>query len=231
MELHRLPTRMADAAGNMAIDFLLLQRYPAPGAVRYRHYTWRRPALTFGYAQKIAFVRSRLPAHEQLDITRRATGGGVVDHRNDWTYALALPREHPLWDRPGPTVYQQVHEALAGALNSLGADVQLQRTEPETPAGVCFERPEVGDVVRAADGAKVAGAALKRAKHGILLQGSIWKPAAGPVDWTALENHLPHILARSLECDVVEPGWPELDPDEEQALVDQYASIEWIEAR
>jgi lipoyl(octanoyl) transferase len=231
MDLHLLPARTADAAGNMAVDFLLLQRYPPAQAVRFRHYDWRRPAFTFGYAQKIAFVRSRLPPDEALDITRRATGGGLVDHREDWTYALVLPRQHPLWDRPGPVIYERVHEAIAAALNALGADVGLQRLEPEAAPGVCFERPEVGDVVRISDGVKVAGAALKRGKHGVLFQGSIWRPFAGAVDWTAFEEQLPVALARSLEVEINEPGWPEFDPDEEQMLVDRYASNEWIEAR
>ena len=32
MTLHTLPLRTAGAAENMALDFLLLQRYPAPAA-------------------------------------------------------------------------------------------------------------------------------------------------------------------------------------------------------
>jgi hypothetical protein len=32
-----LPARTASAAENMAVDFLLLQRCPAPPAVRFRH--------------------------------------------------------------------------------------------------------------------------------------------------------------------------------------------------
>lgn len=231
MEFHRLPTRTADAAGNMAIDFLLLQHYPDMTAVRYRHYDWRRPAFTFGYAQKIAFVRARLPADEPLDIARRATGGGLVDHREDWTYALVLPRAHPLWDRPGPVTYEAVHEAIATTLNALGAQVRLQRVEPETAPGVCFERPEVGDVVRVADGVKVAGAALKRSKHGLLLQGSIWKPFAGALDWDLFEQRLAPELAHALHASLRESGWPAFDPEHEQALVDQYSSAEWQELR
>ena len=59
MILHLLPVRTAGAAENMAIDFLLLQRYPEPAAPRFRHYEWRAPAVTFGYGQKIEFVRAR----------------------------------------------------------------------------------------------------------------------------------------------------------------------------
>lgn len=232
MQLHVLPVRTSDAIGNMAADFLLLQRYPLPQVARYRHYGWRRPSFTFGYAQKFAWVRSRLPAGgEPFDLARRPTGGGLVDHRDDWTFALVLPREHALWERPGPVIYHAVHDALAAALNGLGADVRLQTAEPEAEPGVCFERPEIGDIVRASDGRKVAGAALKRAKHGVLLQGSVWRPVAGQVDWTALDERFPRMLAAGLDLDLAEAGWPGFDPDEEQALTDQYASVEWIEGR
>jgi lipoate-protein ligase A len=215
----------------MATDFLLLKRYPRADAARFRHYHWQRPAFTFGYAQKIDFVRARLPRDEPLDVTRRATGGGIVDHREDWTYALVIPREHELWKRPGPAIYHAVHDALVAALNALGADVRLQRELPETEPGVCFERPEIDDVVLASDGRKVAGAALKRAKHAVLLQGSIWRPLVPHVDWNALEEKFPETLAFSLGLGATQPGWPDFDAEEEQMLVDQYASHEWIDAR
>ncbi len=232
--LDLLPARSADAAENMAIDFLLLKRYPREGAARLRHYGWRRPAFTFGYSQKIAFVRERLPRDEagSLDLARRPSGGGLVDHRKDWTYALVLPRGHPLFDRPGPAIYRQAHEALAAALNAQGADVRLQREPPKSPAGVCFERPELDDIVRADDGRKVAGAALKRAKHGVLLQGSIWRPAAGgEVRWETFEDAFAGQLAAALALDLDQPGWPAFEPEEEEALIEQYASAEWTELR
>jgi lipoate-protein ligase A len=229
--LHVLPARTAGAAENMATDFLLLRRYPDAEAARMRCYAWRRPAFTFGYGQKIAFVRERLPAGEPCDLARRPSGGGLVDHRDDWTYALVLPRRHPAWERPGPVVYRAVHGALAAALERFGARVRLQEAEPETAPGVCFERPEVGDVVRAADGLKVAGAALKRGKDGLLLQGSVARPLLPMVDWDALEEAFARALAAALDLEVVHPGWPGFDPDEEQALVDQYSSPEWTELR
>ncbi|HOG93943.1 MAG TPA: lipoate--protein ligase family protein, partial [Opitutaceae bacterium] len=61
MELHLLPIRSGGAAENMASDFLLLQRYPEAAQVRFRHYGWHRPAFTFGYGQKIDWVRQQLP--------------------------------------------------------------------------------------------------------------------------------------------------------------------------
>ena len=85
MQLHTLPTRTAGAAENMALDFLLLQRYPEPSAARFRHYEWRTSAFTFGLSQTIDYVRANLPSGETFDLCRRPTGGGIVDHRNDWT--------------------------------------------------------------------------------------------------------------------------------------------------
>ena len=117
--LHVLPVRTGAAAENMALDFLLLQRYPAPADPRFRHYEWRRPAFTFGYSQKIKFVHANLPPEALAkggDLCRRPTGGGIVDHRHDWTYTLVLPRGHALYDERAAQSYRIVHECLATAL-------------------------------------------------------------------------------------------------------------------
>jgi len=164
MRLHLLPTRTAGAAENMALDFLLLQRYPDAPAPRFRHYGWRGPAFTFGFSQKIEFVRANLPPGETFDLCRRPTGGGIVDHRNDWTYALVLPRGHPLYDERAPQSYRSVHECLAAALAALGqaAAVKLECDPGEGGPGVCFQRAERYDVINPRTGAKIAGAAPKR---------------------------------------------------------------------
>ena len=120
MVLEVLPTRTGGAAENMALDFLLLQRYPRADVPRFRHYGWRSPAITFGYSQKIGFVRAQLPAGEHFDLCRRPTGGGVVDHRDDWTFSLVIPRGHPLEDVRATQSYREVHECLAAALQRQG---------------------------------------------------------------------------------------------------------------
>jgi hypothetical protein len=120
MNLEILPTRISGAAENMATDFLLLQRYPR-AVPRFRHYGWRGPAFTFGYSQKIAFVREALAKVEPpFELCRRATGGGIVDHRDDWTFALVIPRGHPLEELRATQSYREVHEALAAALRAQG---------------------------------------------------------------------------------------------------------------
>jgi len=248
--LHILPVRTAGAAENMALDFLLLQRYPAPAAPRFRHYEWRGPAFTFGFSQKLAFVRESLPAGETFDLCRRPTGGGIVDHRNDWTFALVLPRGHPLYDARATQSYRIVHECLAAALMALGQPAAV-KTEceqvdscgselardslaesrasslPQAGPGICFQRAELYDVVHAQTGAKIAGAAQKRNKHGLLFQGSIEKTRVGPVDWDDFQARFTAALAQVLHAAAAETPWPELNEDEVSGLVEQYSAPEW----
>jgi len=247
MTLHVLPTRTAGAAENMATDFLLLQRYPAPTAPRFRHYQWRGPAVTFGYAQKFGFVRDSFADRAEesggrLELCRRATGGGIVDHRQDWTYALVLPRGHALEEMRATQSYLLVHEALASALRDQGVPAIAKAapsTDQETAgsgvparADVCFDRAEIHDVIHEGTGAKIAGAAQKRNKHGLLLQGSIWQPAAGVViDWDAFEANFLERLAKALGSPTESVPWPEFHEDEVSALIDQYSSTEWNEFR
>ena len=139
MILDLLPHRTAGAAENMAADFLLLQRYPEPARARFRHYDWRGPAFTFGYGQKIAYVREQLAAlaaGEHPDLTRRPTGGGVVDHRDDWTFTLVIPRGHALYDARATESYRQVHADLVAALRDQGQPVVLkEHCEPGASCG------------------------------------------------------------------------------------------------
>lgn len=229
-----LPTRSAGAAENMATDFLLLQRYPNATAPRFRHYGWHRPAFTFGYSQKFTFVQTQLPAGEKFDVCRRATGGGVVDHRDDWTYALVIPRGHPLEELRATQSYREIHEALALALRAQGVPAVMKQVKDEVaePAGVCFQRAEIFDVVNEQTGEKISGAAQKRNKNGLLFQGSIWRPAAGgAVDWDGFHEEFVAQLAGGLGAAAAATPWPEISEDELSALIEQYSSAEWNEFR
>jgi lipoate-protein ligase A len=243
MNLEILPTRISGAAENMATDFLLLQRYPR-AVPRFRHYGWRGPAFTFGYSQKIAFVREALATVEPpFELCRRATGGGIVDHRDDWTFALVIPRGHPLEELRATQSYREVHEALAAALRAQGVAAVTKPCvdEPASdgaaagPAGVCFQRAEIYDVVHERTGEKIAGAAQKRNKHGLLFQGSLWRPAAGAggvaVDWDRFEAEFVARLAVTLGGEAQPTPWPDFHEDELSGLVDQYSATEWTEYR
>ncbi|HTX64552.1 MAG TPA: lipoate--protein ligase family protein [Opitutaceae bacterium] len=235
MEFHLLPTRTAGAAENMALDFLLLQRYPRAAALRFRHYEWRGPAFTFGFSQKIAWVRAQLAPAGTVDLCRRPTGGGLVDHRHDWTYALVIPREHPWWEERAARSYRALHECIAQALRELGQPAVVKPgAAPEPPAGaagICFEQAEPFDVVHERTGRKIAGAAQKRNKHGLLCQGSIWKPAVDELDWDQFGGRFLAALGEAAGATLALEPWPEFNEEEVAGLVEQYASLEWLEHR
>ncbi|MBI2498013.1 MAG: lipoate--protein ligase family protein, partial [Opitutae bacterium] len=144
----------------------------------------------------------------------------MVDHRNDWTYALALPRGHPLYDERAVQSYRRVHECLAATLSACGQPAAVKtecdpcQAEPDLragaknlsggqvpPVGICFQRAELYDVINPRTGAKIAGAAQKRNKHGLLFQGSIEKGSVGPVDWEDFHARFAAALAQAIGTD------------------------------
>lgn len=162
----------------MAIDASLLYTLPK-GIAAFRHYGWTEPAITFGYTQRLADIKAAFP--EDLSPCRRLTGGGIVDHRNDWTYALAIQADLPAANAPATELYASIHRCIQQALEKQQIQSQLApcpRACGEQPAtksvgpDQCFVQPTTNDVIHA-NGKKIAGAAMKRTREGLLVQGSI----------------------------------------------------------
>ena len=152
------------AALNMAIDEALLRAVSAPTL---RVYRWARPAVSFGYFGKWADAARAWP---DRDIVRRWTGGGIVPHWEDVTYSLVVPRAHPFVAVGPAQSYRAIHECVAAVLRN----ALLASTVPPQISSACFENPVLHDVLIA--DRKVAGAAQRRSKYGLLHQGSIQCP-------------------------------------------------------
>lgn len=150
----------------MAVDEWLLET--ARTSVL-RVYRWDGAWGSLGYFGKIAEAREQVPG---VDWVRRWTGGGVVDHRDDWTYTLAVPAGEPLAMMRGAESYRLPHSALAEALRAEGIYATLATDEPGNGAALCFQNPVIHDLI-AADGAKLAGAGQRRVRIGLLHQGSV----------------------------------------------------------
>ena len=152
-----------------------------------------------------------------------------------------IPRGHPLEEERAAQSYREVHEALAAALRDQGVPcfTKVSQGEPaglpseaSAKEGVCFQRAELYDVVHGNSGEKIAGAAQKRNKHGLLFQGSIWRPAVGgPVDWDKFHDDFAARLATVLGTAAEQVPWPDLNEDEVSGLTEQYSAPEWLEAR
>jgi lipoate-protein ligase A len=161
------------AAMNMAIDEALLETATIPTI---RFYRWRSPALSFGYFGKFSDVA--IYAAER-DVVRRWTGGGIVFHGDDLTYSIVIPASDPMLDESSIVIYEKIHRALAEALNRscrraelVGSARCADRTpQRSVPTDNCFANPVRADVM--IDGRKIAGAAQRRTRRGLLQQGSI----------------------------------------------------------
>ncbi|HZR04938.1 MAG TPA: hypothetical protein VFA61_03820 [Candidatus Udaeobacter sp.] len=168
------------AAMNMAIDEAILEYATVP-AIRF--YRWQSPALSFGYFGRFADVASY---QRERDLVRRWTGGGIVFHGDDLTYSVVIPVSDAAFSESSMSIYEKIHRALrevlvAKKLNAVvvGTDdrglgsamIQPVRTGITDAGYSCFANPVRADVI--VDGRKVAGAAQRRTRRGLLQQGSI----------------------------------------------------------
>lgn len=148
----------------MAVDQWLLETATGPVL---RIYDWDGNWGTCGYFVSSEEMDAALPGTPWV---RRWTGGGIVDHRSDWTYTLAIPRGESLADSRGAESYRLIHAALAEALASSG--VILAGAAGPVRGGSCFENPVEFDLLDAS-GRKMAGAGQRRHRLGLLHQGSV----------------------------------------------------------
>ena len=233
MILNYLKPGKAPADKNMAEDLLLLEAYPEADTIRLRSYGWDTPAWTFGYSQKFETVWQDIPETAE-HVYRRPTGGGLVDHTQDWTYSLVIPPEHSLYKDRATTTYAFIHQALAQALRSCSITASLQdctSCDQEAIAPACFTRAEPFDVILTRSGQKIAGAALKRNHHGLLLQGSIDSKVIAPLSREAFFEAFIPILAQELKAKVFQAPLPEY-PDELRASYEErLRSRAWNERR
>ena len=150
---------------NMAMDEVLLRRLDAP---LLRIYRWARPAVSFGYFEKFEPVENEYPF---FDLVRRWTGGGVVSHGDDLTYSLLVPINEPFMGLSTSDSYRAIHERIAGALRHCGLDASAAVQTCEKISQACFENKTMYDIML--NNRKIAGAAQRRTKLGLLHQGSI----------------------------------------------------------
>ena len=176
------------AAMNMAIDEALLESAKVSSI---RFYRWNSPALSFGYFGKSSDVASYAT---QYDVVRRWTGGGIVFHGQDLTYSIVVPANDPVFDESPTSIYERIHRTLRDALVVLGQRAEVAvggncgtGINDAGYSGHCFAKPVHADVL--VNGLKVAGAAQRRTRMGLLQQGSI-QLAAGRRRVAAATGHV-----------------------------------------
>ena len=157
-----------DCAFNMALDEALMEFAPELQRPVLRFYGWTQPAASFGYSQTISNIEV---ITKLRPLVRRTTGGGLVPHDADWTYSVIIPPNHPWYELRATASYGRMHRWIQSAFAALDIATELAPCCRQEIPGQCFVGYEKSDVLRV--GSKIAGAAQRRSKHGLLIQGSI----------------------------------------------------------
>jgi len=198
-----LPSGPGQCAFNMGMDEALLEAMPRLRQPVLRFYGWTERAASFGYFQHYSEVE-RLTALRPL--VRRPTGGGIVPHAADWTYSLAVPPAHDWYALHATLSYRRVHEWLRAAFAALGVSTELAPAALKAQPGQCFAGWEKSDLLLR--GRKIAGAAQRRRRDGLLIQGSV-QPEPLPLDRPDWERAMLEAARREYGV-----RWTELRPDE-----------------
>ena len=153
---------------NMAMDATLLEQGSRWTQPILRFYGWTQAAASFGYFQRYAEIARTTTLRPLI---RRPTAGGLVPHDADWTYSLLFPSSHSWYALRAEESYQRLHEWVKESLQDWASDVVLSPCCAKTQPGQCFAGPEKHDLVW--NSHKVAGAAQRRTREALLIQGSI----------------------------------------------------------
>ena len=174
-----MDTGPLDGPANMAVDEALLQHFdPALSQPVLRLYGWEPPAFSVGRFQR---AEDALPlgrcAAAGIPVVRRITGGGVIYHAAELTYAVVCAPRHISDARS----VKESFRALTGFLLRFYGDLGIKaswavdslsaggRFGGRTP--LCFAGKEEYDIV--AGGRKIGGNAQRRLKDAVFQHGSV----------------------------------------------------------
>lgn len=206
------PYETADGPANMALDEAMLDAVAEdPSCACFRTYGWSIPTLSLGYFQSLAEADAD-PRWHSVPKVRRPTGGGALWHHNEVTYAVVVPRGHPL-ARESRSLYRAVHTAMAALLRSEGITASLRGDESgpgiqKSRPFLCFTGHDAEDIVSAR--AKLVGSAQRRRAGAVLQHGALLLARSPVTPHLAGANDLaPSPKDRAFWCENLERRIPE----------------------
>jgi lipoate-protein ligase A len=159
---------------NMAVDEFMFRALGEEPTTYLRFYLWDKPTVSIGYSQKtekvvdVDFCRKR-----GIDIVRRITGGKLVLHHKEVTYAVCSS-DADIFSQKLMGSYKLISEALNRGLQMMGITSHLAKDTPsEYARGIlpCFSHPARDEIEM--EGKKLIGSAQKRAGKKFIQHGSI----------------------------------------------------------
>ena len=215
---------------NMATDWWLFENAKVPS---FRHYQWKQVETSFGYGQDWQWVakQTNIPVH---DLIRRPTGGGIVRHGYDWTYCLVLPKSHQSFSIPPRTLYKELHNSIGKGLESQGVQTVLQPCGENKKAAIpgdCFLEPVSWDLMDSEACKKIAGAAMKRTRNGVLVQGTVDLRQKWSINKELFLEDIIKEVAHLLDESPEIREWPKELSSLREGFVSVFSSIEWKRER
>ena len=156
---------------NMAIDEQCFHECSINSDPILRFYSWDRPSVSIGYFQHYDSLLA-----EDYTVIRRPTGGGIVFHEGNMTYSIIIPRCHWFYQVSRRENYRIISTIILDSLSLFNINGFLNREQEPTVSTeknsqICFTNPAKFDVI--VGDRKIAGAAQKRNRLGLLHQGCI----------------------------------------------------------
>ena len=197
----------------MAIDEVLLR---TTRFALMRFYRWREPSASFGYFDRFDEAEQFAAGRP---LVRRWTGGGIVPHGDDLTYSIIIPATEAAYRISSPELYRLIHESIAAVLRSNGVESDLVSTSAPRVSAACFANPVTADLVEGER--KIAGAAHRKTRHGLLHQGSIQWSDLGKAFCADLASCFSHHVSRQQLDDAVLR-------EAEKLAAEKYETAAWL---
>ncbi len=197
---------------NMAVDEHLFRTAAERAVTFLRFYRWRTPTVSLGHSQDAAKVLDvEFCRAHGIACVRRITGGKLVLHHREVTYAVASSDSTLFTDNLRDS-YKLISQALIRGLELMGLRPKAADATPDGYAKgtmPCFASPARDEIELG--GRKIIGSAQKRAGPAFLQHGSIplrkdddllaavSAPGSGPGGRRAGMTSLSDELGRSVE--------------------------------
>lgn len=141
-------------------------------------YRWKGLSATYGhFLDPSRFFSMEAVKKKELRLAKRPTGGGIIFHIWDLAFSALIPSTHPFFSQNTLDNYATINKRVLAAIEEFLQKKGLELTAEdgvvlgEGCANFCMAKPTKYDVML--KGKKVAGAAQRKTKEGLLHQGSI----------------------------------------------------------
>ena len=178
MDWKIVDTGLASAEVIMQKDREFLEKMASETKPILHFYHFEKNSATYGHFLKTEnFFNSVGVEKEGLRLAKRPTGGGIIFHLWDFAFSVLIPATHALFSQNTLENYATINQAVLLAVEEFLEKKGCELTAHDGAIlGVgcehfCMAKPTKYDVML--NGKKVAGAAQRKTRDGLLHQGSI----------------------------------------------------------